>query len=422
MRYQRFWFRTATVVAAVALSLLLTDARAAAQTETVLHSFNGVDGISPVLGLIFDASGNLYGVASEGGADGDGAVFELTPAGGGAWTETTIFSFKGGTHGSIPVGGVIFDSAGDLYGTTKLGGSKNVGVAYKLKKSHAGVWSETVLHNFGSVAGDGEYPTGSLVFDGSGNLYGTTQGGGAYTNGTERSGGTVFKLTASGTTFTESVLHSFGNGTDGASPRCNLIFDSYEVLYGTTFGGGTYGNGTVFELALVGTAWTESVLYSFDPGNFVDGAAPAAGLILDASGNLYGTNTGGYLVYANSGGTVFELSKSGAVWTEKVLTSFSHYFYSPAYPYSGLVFSSAGDLYGTNLQGNGSFGGFNGGVFELTPAGGGTWNESTIYNFDGPHGSEPAIGSLIFDSSGNLYGATQAGGANQDGAVFKIVP
>jgi uncharacterized repeat protein (TIGR03803 family) len=406
MRHRGFLLRTATVIAAIALSLLLTAARAAAQTETVL-------------GLIFDASGNLYGVASEGGANGDGAVFELTPSGGG-WTETTLFSFKG-SNGSVPVGGVVFDSTGHLYGTTKLGGSKNVGVVYKLTKSRAGVWSAKVLHDFGAVAGDGEYPTGSLVFD-DGNLYGTTQGGGAYTNGTERSGGTVFELAVTGTTFTESVLHSFGNGTDGASPRCNLIFDSSGNLYGTTFSGGTDGSGTVFELSPSGSSWTEKVLYSFDPGNFVDGAAPAAGLIFDASGNLYGTNTGGYLVYANSGGTVFELSKSGATWTEKVLYSFSHYFYSPAYPYSGLVFSSAGDLYGTNLQGNGSFGGFNGGVFELTPAGGGTWNESTTYNFDGPHGSEPAIGSLIFDSSGNLYGATQAGGANQDGAVFKIVP
>jgi uncharacterized repeat protein (TIGR03803 family) len=241
-------------------------ASALAQTETVLHSFTGTDGTAPILSLVFDHAGTLYGVTTEGGSSNNGTVFELLPRSNGTWSVTTLHSFDGGKGGSTPLGGLVLDSAGNLYGTTKLGGITGVGVVFRLSKSSSG-WTETVLHSFGG-GGDGRYPSGNLVLDAAGNLYGTTQGGGAYSNGTNYSGGTAYQVSpTSGGAWTETVLHSFGNGTDGLSPRANLTLDKAGNLYGTTITGGTNSYGTVFELSLLGGNWSEKVLYSFDPFN-----------------------------------------------------------------------------------------------------------------------------------------------------------
>ncbi|MGA7221041.1 MAG: choice-of-anchor tandem repeat GloVer-containing protein [Candidatus Sulfotelmatobacter sp.] len=428
MRGTRLSIGMAVIAAVGFATLLMTSMPVVAQTETVLHSFAGTDGISPVVSVVFDSAGNLYGVASQGGGSNNGTVFELTPNKN-KWTEKTLLSFNGGAGGAMPLGGLIFDSAGNLYGTTKLGGANGVGTAFELIKSKSGAWSETVLHSFGSGK-DGQYAVGNLNFDGAGNLYGSTQGGGAYSNATETSGGTVFKLAPKkGGGWTETVLHSFGNAKDGNSPRSNVILDKEGNLYGTTNAGGAYGSGTVYELSpKSGGGWTEKVLYSFDSKYAVNGDnngyKPVAGLTLDTSGNLYGTTAyGGYY----GGGVAYELSpKSGGSWTETVIYAFDFLNASEVGStlYSGLVLDKEGNLYGTTLLGgDGTYFG-NGTAFELKPPtkSGGTWSLDTLYVFQASDGTQPGTGYVTLDSDGSVYGGTQAGGANLDGVVFKITP
>jgi uncharacterized repeat protein (TIGR03803 family) len=405
------------VVSIIASAALMSGPCLVAQTELVLHDFTSKQGASPLLGLIFDSSGNLYGVASDEGASRSGAVFKLSPSGG-TWTETTLHSFNGTTDGGTPAATLIMDKSGNLYGTNKLGGSHNAGVVYELTKSKSGTWSEKVLYNFGATAKDAEYPTGNLAFDASGNLYGTTEGGGAFGNGTIVTGGTAFKLTPpKGTgSWTETVIHSFGHGTDGNSPRANLILDSSGNLYGTTMFGGSFSSGTVFELLpQAHGGWKETILYAFQGGE--DGSGPAAGVVFDQVGNLYGTTVGGGLI---RGGTVYELSPQAGVWVENQLAYFEVGFGSPRYPYSGLSFDSAGNLYGTTLKGGYASSG-QGTIFKLMPQSDGTWFFSNVFTFTSS-GTAPGIGSLVSDSSGNLYGGLQFGGANNEGVIFEIMP
>src|ERR1039458_2304305 len=260
---------------------------------------------------------------------------------------------------------------------------------------------ETVLHSFHNNGTDGFGPYyAGLIFDAAGNLYGTTLYGGSY-GGAPGTGGTVFELTpAAGGGWTEKVLYSFGNvaDADGANPFAGLVFDAAGNLYGTTYAGGTYRNGTVFELTpAAGGGWTEKVLHNFN-NNGTDGATPLAGLILDAVGNLYGTTqVGGTYNY----GTVFELTPvAGGGWTEKVLHTFNGT--DGFEPSAGLIFDAAGNLYGTA-----------GVVFELTPVAGGGWTEQVLNNGAGP-------GGLIFDAAGNLYGTTLEGGTYGLGTVFEL--
>ena len=190
----------AVTTSSITLGLLLTTPDAAAQTETVIHAFSGKDGVSPSLSLIFDSANNLYGVAANGGSSNNGTVFELSPNGSG-WTEKTLISFNGGSAGSQPVGGLIADTSGNIYGTTKEGGSNGSGVVFELSKSSSGTWTEKVLHNFGSGK-DGRFPK-RLVFDAAGNIYGTTEGGGAFGDGTVSKGGSAFKLSPGSSGWTE---------------------------------------------------------------------------------------------------------------------------------------------------------------------------------------------------------------------------
>lgn len=414
MPSRKFFVGIALGAAAFCL-FFITLSTAAGQTYAVLHNFKTKEGSSPLLGLVFDSSGDLYGVASQEGSARAGSVFELTPSGS-SWTEKTLHAFNGSSDGSTPASPVTFDSAGNLYGATKLGGTNGVGVVYELIKSKAGTWSETVLHNFGGSK-DGQYPTNALVFDSAGNLYGTTEGGGSHGNGQEITGGTVYKLSPkSGGGWTETILYNLGKGTDGASPRCNLLFDSSGNLYGTTFYGGTNAAGTVFELSppKTGTTWTEKILHNF-LAHSGDGAYPAAGVVLDNSGNLFGTATTGDPFTQNvGGGVVFELSpSSGGGWTETTIYGGVMVLLTPSFIYSGLAMDSSENLYFANAAVYGS-------VVELQKVD--SWGAKTLYNFEGTHGSKPALGSLIFDSSGNLYGAAQSGGANSSGVVFKITP
>jgi uncharacterized repeat protein (TIGR03803 family) len=261
--------RSALVVAAVVL--LLTSAFApgawAANTYKVLYKLGG----GTRGGVIFDQAGNLYGTTVGGGTAGAGEVFKLSPNGSGRWTETVLYSFKyGGTDGNTPMSGLIFDQAGNLYGTTAGGGANgNYGTVFELTPNGDGTWTETILHSFDVSDGYEPY-TGNLIFDQSGNLYGGTNLGGLYGNGV------VFQLTPNGDgTWTENVLYSFG--AEGSSPIASLIFDQKGNLYGTAFSGGTEGAGAAFQLTPNGGGtWTENVLHWFTGR---DECALSAGLI-----------------------------------------------------------------------------------------------------------------------------------------------
>ena len=243
-------------------------------------------------GLIMDKSKNLYGTTTTGGAYGNGAVFKVTPSG----DETVLYSFGGYPDGNTPWGGVIMDTAGSLYGTTFYGGTYDDGTVFTLSPSG----TETVLHNFSAYigSGDGAYPLDSLIMDKSGNLYGTTEQGGAYGYGT------VFELTPAGV---ETLLYSFGSQPgDGSNayPYAGVIRDAKGNLYGTTIFGGADNDGMVFKVFNKGGVWKETILHTFvgAPG---DGWRPFAGLIMDKAGHLYGAT---YYGGAYNNGTVFEVT------------------------------------------------------------------------------------------------------------------
>jgi uncharacterized repeat protein (TIGR03803 family) len=400
-----------TVLSTMLISTLLV-AGADAQTESVLHTFNnnGKDGVAPVAGLIFDASGNLYGTTLMGGAHNVGTVFELIPKAGGGWMPRVLHSFNNdGKDGYSPLAGLVSDSAGNLYGTTSQGGPKNGGVVFELSPNSGGGWTEKLLHAFNNnVPTFGSFPSASLIFDVSGNLYGTARYGGTHGSGA------VFELMPNGSGgWTVKLLHSFNNlSGDGIQPEASLIFDGAGNLYGTTSSGGS--GGTVFELTpAAGGTWTETLLHDF--GNGQDGYTPLAGVIRDAAGNLYGTTEfGGTLSF----GIVFELTPTaGGTWTETVLHNFGNNTTDGGFSSVGLVADSAGNLYGATQKG-GSLG--LGTVFKLTLAGG-NWTETVVHNFGGFKDGQSPQGTLVFDAVGNLYGTTYDGGVSW-GTVFEITP
>ncbi|HKV82551.1 MAG TPA: choice-of-anchor tandem repeat GloVer-containing protein [Candidatus Sulfotelmatobacter sp.] len=364
------------------------------QTEKVLDSFaNSPDGANPrYVTPVLDAAGNLYGTTNYGGNYGLGTVFKVTQSG----TETVLHSFNvDGTDGAYPVASLVM-YRGNLYGTTVEGGTDNIdGTVFELKHTTKG-WTETILHSFGA-SGDGSQPYCALTVDNkTGNLYGTTNVGGAYSHGT------VFELTPSGT---ETILWSFGNGTDGANPIAGVIRDTNGNLYGTTEYGGDSGYGAVFKLTPSGT---ESILHSFDL-NGTDGAYPVAKLVM-YSGNLYGTTVNGG---AYGDGTVFKVTPSG---TETILHSFANNDIEGINPYAGLVMHN-GNFYGTTANGGG-IGGVAGTVFEMTPSG----SETILHTFGGNQDGAFPYGGVAFDKAGNLYGTTLDGGANGFGTVFELTP
>jgi uncharacterized repeat protein (TIGR03803 family) len=391
---------------------MLMPATHGSWTEKVLYSFQGgSDGEQPVAGLRFDSAGNLYGTASFGGLFSYGIVFELTPAASGEWTESILHAFGSVNDGRSPTTPLVFDSVGNLYGTTEYGGSSSNGIVFELTPGSQQSWSETILHNFAGNT-DGSVPIGPLSFDGAGNLYGTTVSGGA-----PGGAGTVFELEPNGNgTWSERVLHSFGaTSTDGLNPN-GVVFDSAGNLDGSTGGGGSAGYGTVFQLA-AGSGWPETILYSFTGPS--DGGYSTA-VILDSAGNIYGTSKYGGLAGV---GAVFKLSLSSGSWKNKVIYWFPG---GAGYdPRANLIADSAGNFYGTT--GNGGLY-QSGAIFKLSPKSGGGWTESLIYSFKGATDGAYPEGSLAFDAAGNLYGATGAGGTTAGvcsnyggcGTVFKL--
>jgi uncharacterized repeat protein (TIGR03803 family) len=267
--------------------------------ETVIYRFTGSpDGLFPQEGdLVFDQAGNIYGTTIQGGSNNSGAVYKLTPSGGN-WTEEVSYSFPGGNGGDAPRSGVIFDNAGNLYGTTVGGGSQNAGVVFQLVRSGSG-WIENILHTFQGA--DGANPFGGLIFDAAGNLYGSTTGGGS------GGGGTVFKLTPSGGGYNYSLIYSFTGTFINCGPGASLAFDVAGNLYGTTMCDGATSEGNVFQLTPSNGSWTYTSLHDFTGGN--DGGDPQSNVVFDAAGNLYGTAVFGGSGCAPDGcGTVWEIT------------------------------------------------------------------------------------------------------------------
>jgi uncharacterized repeat protein (TIGR03803 family) len=308
----------------------------------VLHAFGaGTDGGGLWTSVTFDKKGNLYGATSGGGLYEYGVVFKLTPHPDGIWSEAILHSFRNDDpNGSEPNGGLIQDALGNWYGTTTFGGAYGSGVVFELTHG-SGHWVERVLYNFGDTKNDGGDPTAGLVMDNNGNLYGTVPRGG------RTLGGTVFELTARSGGWHETLIDTFSQKNDGGGPFAGLILDKAGNLYGTTEGGGAYDAGTVYEVEHTETGWKEHVLHSFRL-NYTDGSTPGIGaLIMDSSGSLYGTTAGG----GCCGGVVFKLTpQTDGRWKETILYDFkggASGFEAGA----GVVMDKAGNLYGTTIAG-----------------------------------------------------------------------
>jgi len=424
---------------------LLVGSAGAASTFRTLHTFTaGNDGGFPEAGLILDGSGAFYGTTRGGGAYGWGTVFKLTRLADGSWTEKVLHDFTGGEDGGYPAAKLVFDEAGSLYGTTSGGGvttcgSAGCGVAFRLTPTLDGSWNEKVLYQFTEGA-DGGVPVSDLIFDRAGSLYGTAYfgGSGAHCGNApvDVGCGVVFKLTPkSDGSWTESVLHTFCSFTscrDGGYPTAGLIFDQAGNLYGTTENGGKAGScdgpgcGVVFRLTPTTRGlWKERVLHYFTGGK--DGAYPAASLIFDAAGGLYGTTSrGGAISYCpNIGcGVVFRLtSNQNGNWTERVLRTFTGDT-DGGIPAAALIFDQTGNLYSTTLYGGnfGLCGGLGcGAVFKLMPKSRGEWREEVLHSFFDDPGAIPDAG-IIFDAEGNLYGTSSGDIRKTQGSVFEITP
>ena len=399
------------------MGLLLVSGAAAQSKFRTLHHFKRdvADGGGPWAGLTFDQAGNLYGTTTVGGVYNHGTVFKLAPNRDGRWMESVLYNFPGGNEGDGPYGGLIFDDAGNLYGTTTIGGQRNNGTVFKLTAS--GDWTESVLYSFTGY-NDGGVPWAGLIFDQAGNLYGTTFWDG--TNGV----GTVFMLTPGvNGSWTERVLYSFRDLGDGSYPSGSLVLDQAGNLYGTTTSGGLlrcgdFECGVVFKLAPNRDgSWAETVIHSFA---YSDGFYPAAGLIFDVKGNLYGTTANGGDIYECDGdgcGVAFRLTpKRDGSWVETVLHVFRQK--SGGVPGSSLIFDAAGNLYGTTSR-YGRYG--YGSVFKLTPSSHGEWKQTVLHSFSHRSESHPIAG-LASDAAGNLYGTTYGDGKAAFGSVFQVKP
>ncbi len=399
------------------------------QTFSVVYNFQGLQaGFYPTSGVSVDRAGDLYGTTQYGGPGtscylGCGIAFKLVRHDYN-WLFTPIYSFMGGSDGGNPSARLIIGPNGTLFGTTtQAGGSGCMGLGcgtvfnlhppQHISSRVLAGWSETVLYRF-QGGSDGAMPEAAdLVFDQAGNLYGTTYVGG----GTQcfEDCGTVYELTNSGGNWTESILHVFGQSGDGDEPWAGVILDQTGNLYGTTATGGAHRQGSVYELIHSGVGWTERLLYSFQGGS--DGAFPFSSLIQDPAGNLYGTTccAGG-----DAGGTVFGLT--AGTWAFNLLYGLGGPGTGQG-PEGALIMDSSGNLYGTASSG-GAYG--FGAVFKLTPSAGG-WTYTSVHDFCAggyppcSDGYTPS-GNLAFDSAGNLYGTTSNGGAHGGGVVYEITP
>ncbi|HWY57638.1 MAG TPA: choice-of-anchor tandem repeat GloVer-containing protein [Terriglobales bacterium] len=416
------WRHRQLEVLCTILVLLMTSAAWAKNKYQTLYKFTGAtDGGQPFGGLIFDQVGNMYGTTVSGGVYNNGTVFQLTPNSSGTWTEHVLYNFCSLTNcadGSDPYDSLILDAKGNMYGTTDYGGAYGGGEVFQLTPNGSGDWTESVLYSFSGA--DGSYPIGGVIFDAKGNLYGTTDGGG------DKGAGVVFKLAKnSAGDWTESLLYSFcsvDNCRDGGYSSATLAFDQSGNLYGTTEEGGdpncgNAGCGVVFQLTPErNRSWVERVLHTFT--GYPDGAYPYASVTLDKNGDLLGTTASG----GTASGTVFKLTrKSKGSWRETLLITFNEK--GGENPDAGITLDTKGNLYGATLGG----GDFNcaingcGVAFKLVPNSKGGWNERVLHEFSDHPGIFP-VGGLTLDTAGNLYGTTAGDNVKSHGSVYKLTP
>lgn len=379
--------------------------------------------------------GGSANCGSNGDITGCGAVFELLKNANGRYQEKVLYAFQGGNDGADPYAEVTLDSAGNLYGTTLQGGGSSncppgCGIVFKLTKGSNGAWSETILHAFQGGPTDGAGPGGKLIFDSQGNLYGTTlYGGVAFC--TLEGCGSIFELspTASGP-WTETLLYVFAGTADGGVPAGSLIVDEAGNFFGTT----TSGAGTIFELSPAVGGYALATLYAFDGSNLsTTGSIPEGGVVRDSAGNLFGTTLCGGMKVRPSGyspctygfGTVFALYApvGGNGWQHVVLTTFVG-SKNASYPAGSLIIGQDGTLWGTTYYGGAPQGVGGGTTFGIVPNAGGTWAERIVARFPGlvVGGGNDAYAGVVQDSAGHLYGTTWAGGKNGFGTVYEITP
>ena len=420
--------RLAMIPIAIVMAFALS---AQAQTFTVIHQFsNAADGGAPIAGLTLATSGNkFYGTASDGGQGGAGTVFQLQLKNSN-WILTPLHTFGFVNEGSIgPDSRVLIGPDGTLYATTYSQGlsacenNLGCGTAFRLRpplsacQSALCYWTQAMQYRFTGNA-DGAYPEGDLIFGQSGEIYGTTYGGG--NSGCNlvppNNCGVVYSLTTSGT---QSSIYVFPGGANGSSPAAGVIQDQAGNLYGTAAQGGSQGCsgqgcGVVYELSPNGSGWTQKVLYTFQGGT--DGAAPMGGLIFDAAGNLYGTTARGG---AGGGGTAFELTSSVGQWTFNLLYSFNAPIQGHDFPgsHASLAMDAAGNLYGTTVYDGVDA---HGAVFELTPSNG-SWTYTSLHDFTGGTDGAQPESNVVFDSQGNMYGTASAAGT-VEGTAWQITP
>jgi uncharacterized repeat protein (TIGR03803 family) len=366
-------------------------------TDKIIYSFSGAaDGNEPLFsGVVPDKEGNFYGTTYAGGAFKYGTVFKVDASG----NETVLHSFGEKNDGRSPIAGVVIDPTGHLFGTTSEGGiksgkcEKGCGIVFEIEPNG----NEKILHGF-SAGTDGAGPFGDLIRDQAGNLYGTTELGGAF------GCGTIFKVSASGA---YTILYSFAGQPDAQNPEAGLIRDEAGNFYGTTASGGVYNYGSVYKFDSSGH---ETVLHSFAGGQESDGEAPVAALFRSRNGDLYGTTyVGGWGI-----GTVFKLDPNG---NETILHNFGNAENDGAYAESPLASDSEGNLYGTTIQG-GTFGLPGGIVFEISAQG----EYSIVYNFGGKADGSSPDGPLLAGPDGSFFGTTSSGGKSGPGTVFQLIP
>jgi uncharacterized repeat protein (TIGR03803 family) len=385
-------------------------------TSLVYAFTSSGDGIGPSGGVIADTAGNLYGSTQYGGIHGQGAVYEMAAQSGGGFKEKILYSFAGGTDGANPTGRLVFDAAGNLYGATSYGGANSqcqysygCGIVFELSPGTGGTWTETQIHQFNGTV-DGFQPNSALAFDAAGNLYGTTPNGGS------GGAGTAFELTPSGGTWTISVLHSF-SGIDGAYPG-PVIVDGSGNLFGFAYQG-AHNNGLTYELSPGASGWTQSIVHTFAGGT--DGSEPY-GLAFNQNGALIGATIQGGNTACNYGcGTVYEIVKSGAVWQKKTIYSFAGGSDGAA-PEATLTVDGGGGIYGTTTAGGGpcSYGTLDGcgTVFKLTPSSG-SFSESVVYVFN-LKAYDVSNPSQLLLSPNYILNGTGIGGEDYNGALFQV--
>ncbi len=396
-------------VAGFLVVMIAISAAFAAEKERVLHTFYDKPSANPSSNLIFDAEGNLYGSTGASGYQPCqcGTIFRLIPQRSGNWKYQVIYQFTGQEDGGYPLGNLVFDTAGNLYGAMGYG----YGGVFRLMPQSDGSWNESTIYSF-KGAPDSSTPYAGLTIDRSGNLYGTTRVGGV--NGL----GDVYKLTrTSNGQWSESVLYSF-SGTDGAFPWSDVTIDGDSNLYGTTIAGGQFGSGVVFKLIQDQAGWSERVLYSFEGG--ANHGEPASGVYRDTSGNLYTTASDNGAGYP---GALFELMPaSDDTYTGILLHTFGSSGDGEA-PWSDLIPDAHGDLYGTTFIG-GTLG--YGVIYKLSRDDNGDWSETVFHSFDYRDGAAPFNNPVTFNASGDLFIATSSGGLHEGydgyGVVLEIVP